>query len=70
MSYTQNIDVFNPLKLEICKLLTTKKSKFYTHTYNPTSIIQNIKDYNDPELDTFIKNNLFDIRTLIGKKNY
>ena len=49
--------VMNPIATEICKLFSTKKHKFYVHTYDPTNIYKNILKYNDPLPNPSIKNN-------------
>jgi len=52
--------VTNPIATEICLLYNTRKSKFYVHTYDPTNILKNIKEYSEPLLDTNIKNKYLD----------
>ena len=47
--------ITNPISTEICNLYTTRKSKFYIHTYDPTNILKNIEEYNNPLLDQSIK---------------
>ena len=41
MNYQHYERIINPLKIEPCKLLTTRKKQFYTQTYDPIKIIQN-----------------------------
>ena len=67
------IFVNNPITTEICELSSTKKSEFYVHTYDPTNILKNIKEYNDPLLDPSIKikylENLYEKFDLTIKRN-
>ena len=42
MNYQHDKRIINPLKIEPCNLLTTRKKQFYRHTYDPINIIQNI----------------------------
>ena len=55
MNYQHYERIINPLKIEPCKLLTTRKKQFYTQTYDPIKIIQNIEKYTDDTLDPKIK---------------
>ena len=55
VAFIRQKTTINPLKIERCNLLTTRKKQFYTHTYDPINIIQNIENYTDDTLDPKIK---------------